>query len=59
MYISSVEIDRIIGRVALRVLDTVTDEKQKAEKPITELTGFLNGASAAISFIMEELKKEE
>lgn len=56
MYMTSADIDRIVGRVALKILDSVADAKGKGTE-LPELTGFLNGASAAISAFMDELKE--
>lgn len=56
MYITAEGIDRIVGRVALKILDTVADAKGKGTE-LPELTGFLNGASAAISAFIDELKE--
>ena len=56
MYITDAVIDQIFGRVALKILDSVADAKGKGTE-LPELTGFLNGASAAISAFMDELKE--
>lgn len=56
MYITAQDIDRIVGRVALKILDHVADAKTNGTE-LPELTGFLNGASAAISAFMDELKE--